>query len=80
MVNEYVTFTKQNSFFSYKRNDQSKYWMYESINEQLRNHFYQSPKIKKELAVKESQVLRSEMSSFQAARQMLAMYFKESKQ
>ena len=77
MVDEYVAFTKNNGYFDFRRNSQAKYWMYESINEQLKNHFYQSPKIKKELAIKESQVLRSEISSFAAARQMLAMYFRK---
>jgi len=77
MVDEYIAFTKANGYFDFRRNSQAKYWMYESINEELKNHFYGSPLIKKELAIKESQVLRSEMSSFQAARRMLAMYFKE---
>ena len=77
MIDEYFAFTKTNSYFDFQRNSQAKYWMYESINEELKNHFYQSPKIKKELVAKESQVLRSEMSSFQAAHRMLAMYFKK---
>jgi LAO/AO transport system kinase len=75
MIDEYIAFTQANGYFDIRRHSQAKYWMYESINEQLKNHFYQSPKIKKELAIKESQVLRSEMSSFNAASQMLAMYF-----
>jgi len=77
MVDEYITFTQSNGYFDSRRNSQAKYWMYESINEQLKNHFYQSPLIKKKLAIKESQVLRSEISSFQAANQMLALYFNE---
>jgi len=75
MIDEYIAFVQANGYFNSRRNSQAKYWMYESINEQLKNHFYQSPKIKRELAIKESQVLRSEVSSFEAARQMLAMYF-----
>ena len=75
MIDEYIAFTKANGYFDSRRNSQAKYWMYESINEQLKNHFYQSPEIKKELVIKESQVIRSEISSFQAANRMLAMYF-----
>jgi LAO/AO transport system kinase len=75
MVDEYIAFTKKNGYFETRRNSQSKYWMYESINEQLKNHFYQSPEIKKELLVKEKQVLHSEISSFKAARQLLDRYF-----
>ena len=76
MVDEYIAFTKANGYFDFRRNSQAKYWMYESINEQLKNHFYQMPVIKKELAKKESQVLRSELSSFKAAKQMLDLYYK----
>jgi len=77
MIDEYIEFTKSSGYFDSRRNSQAKYWMYETINEQLKNHFYQSPHIKNKLALKELQVLRSEASSFQAARQLLAMYFKE---
>jgi LAO/AO transport system kinase len=76
MVDEYVAFTRKNAYFDFRRNSQAKYWMYESINEQLKNHFYQSPQIAEELLVKESQVLYSEISSFTAAKQMLDKYFK----
>jgi LAO/AO transport system kinase len=79
MVDEYMAFTEKNAYFETKRHSQAKYWMYESINEQLKNHFYQSPEIEKELLVKESQVLHSEISSFMAAKQMLDMYFKKTK-
>jgi LAO/AO transport system kinase len=76
MVYEYVDFVKKNGYFDFRRNSQAKYWMYESINEQLRNHFYQSPKIEKALKIKEQQVLNSEISSFVAAKQMLDLYFR----
>ena len=79
MIDEYIAFNKANGYFEIRRNSQAKYWMYESINEQLKNHFYQSPVIKKELVKKESQVLRSEVSSFKAAGQMLATYYKKTK-
>ena len=75
MVDEYVTFTKENDYFNLRRHSQAKYWMYESINEQLKNHFYQSPEIEKNLLIKEKQVLSSEISSFTAAKQMLDLYF-----
>lgn len=75
MVYEHIDFTKSNGYFDSRRNSQAKYWMYESINEQLKNHFYQSPDIAKELIVKEQQVLHSELSSFKAAKEMLDLYF-----
>ena len=77
MIDEYIIFVKANGYFDSRRNSQSKYWMYESIDEQLKSHFYHSPDIKTELALKEMQVLRSEISSFAAAKQMLDLYFKK---
>lgn len=75
MVYEYIDFTQKNAYFDFRRNSQSKYWMYESIDEQLKSHFYHSPEIAKELLVKERQVLNSEISSFKAAKEMLDLYF-----
>ena len=40
----YCSETQQNGYFDVRRAEQSKYWMYETIDEQLRNHFYQSQK------------------------------------
>lgn len=75
MIYEYISFTKKNGYFEFRRNSQAKYWMYETIDEQLKNHFYQSCEIKKELAIKEKMILNSQISSFMAAKQMLEMYF-----
>lgn len=75
MIYEYIAFVKKNGYFDYRRNEQSKYWMYESINEHLRNSFYQNPEIEKLLAVKEQQVLEGQQTSFKAANQLLDVYF-----
>ncbi|MDR2087147.1 MAG: methylmalonyl Co-A mutase-associated GTPase MeaB [Dysgonamonadaceae bacterium] len=75
MVYQYIDFTRENGYFELRRHSQAKYWMYESINEQLKNHFYQTPEIAEELIVKEKQILNSEISSFMAAKQMLDKYF-----
>jgi len=77
MVDEYFSFVKANGYFDFKRNNQAKYWMYESINEQLKSNFYQNENIEKALKIKEQQVLNSEISSFVAAKQMLDLYFQE---
>jgi LAO/AO transport system kinase len=76
MIDRYITFTKNNSAFTARRNDQAKYWMYETINEQLKTNFYQAPEIIKQLHQKETQVLNSQLSSFAAAKQLLDSYFK----
>lgn len=75
MVEEYVDFVKEKNYFEHKRNEQSKFWMYESINEKLKSHFYQNPEIQKLLEESEQKVLSNELSSFIAAGNMLDLYF-----
>lgn len=75
MVEDYIAFTSKSGYFDYKRNQQSKYWMYETIDEQLKNHFYRNPEIEKMLADLEDRVNRNEMTSFIAANNVLEKYF-----
>ncbi|MGN1263960.1 MAG: methylmalonyl Co-A mutase-associated GTPase MeaB [Prevotella sp.] len=75
MVYEYIDFVKHNGYFEYRRNEQSKYWMYESINEHLRNHFYNNDVIQSRLKDSERIVLNGEKTSFAAAKDLLDTYF-----
>ena len=75
MVERYAKFVKANNFFEFKRNEQSKYWMYESINERLKANFYQNPEIQNALTDSEKKVLSNELSSFIAAKNLLDKYF-----
>ncbi|NDW13682.1 methylmalonyl Co-A mutase-associated GTPase MeaB [Bacteroides sp. 214] len=77
MVYNYVDFVKANGYFDYRRNQQSKYWMYETINEQLKDSFYNNEKIGSMLEQKEQQVLKAELTSFVAAKNLLDTYFEE---
>ncbi len=79
MVYEYIDFVKANGYFEHRRNEQSKYWMYESINEQLRDSFYHNPVVSSLLELKEKQVLQGQLSSFIAAKELLDTYFEEMK-
>ena len=76
MIDEYIAFTKANGYFVHKRNEQSKYWMYESIHNMLHQSFYQHPNIKKLLPQMEQKVLNNEVSSFVAAKQLLDIFRK----
>jgi LAO/AO transport system kinase len=49
--------------------------MYETINEQLRNRFYQNKDIQALLQKKEAQVLNEETTPFAAAQALLDKYF-----
>lgn len=73
-VADYLAMAKQNHYFQHRRNEQSKYWMYETINEQLKNGFYENQEIKSRLSGMEAKVLKDELSSFVAARELIELY------
>ncbi|HIT83017.1 MAG TPA: methylmalonyl Co-A mutase-associated GTPase MeaB [Candidatus Avibacteroides faecavium] len=77
MVYNYIDFVKANGYFDYRRNEQSKYWMYETINEHLRDSFYNNPRIAEMLEQKERQVLGGLETSFVAAKDLLDTYWRE---
>ncbi len=75
MIYEYIDFVKGNGYFDYRRNEQAKYWMYETINEQLRLNFYNNADIRSKLTEAERSVLTGRQTSFAAAQQLLDLYF-----
>ncbi len=75
MVKRYVQFVKAKGYFDSKRHTQAKYWMYETINEKLKNNFYLNPEIQKMMVINEKRVLSNEISSFIAAKELLDKYF-----
>ena len=58
---------KANGYFDYRRNEQAKYWMYESINEHLKTSFYNNKVIQSQLQEAEQAVLAGQKTSFVAA-------------
>jgi LAO/AO transport system kinase len=75
MVYKYIDFVKGNGYFQHRRNEQAKYWMYETINEQLHNSFYQREQIAAMLSKAEENVLQGRETSFVAAKKLLDAYF-----
>lgn len=75
MIDRYFDYVKQTGYFEKKRQEQEKYWMIETINEQLRHSFYSMPEVEALLEQKEMRVLNNEQSSFTAAKDVLDFYF-----
>lgn len=73
-IDEYLAHVKGNGYFQLKRNEQSKFWMYETINEHLRNSFYQNEQINGLMEELEVKVLKEEISSFVAAKKLLDLF------
>ncbi len=76
-IEEYVEHIERNGWFRRNRNRQNKYWMYETINEALRNSFYRNPAIEARIGELEQRVLEDKVSSFIAAKELLDLYFKQ---
>ncbi len=75
MIDRYFEFVKGNGYFDQKRQQQARYWMFETINEKLKSHFYNDPDVDALLRDKEKRVLANMQSSFTAARDVLDFYF-----
>ena len=76
-VEEYIGHIESNGYFLANRNRQNKYWMYETINETLKNDFYRNPAIESRITDIEQRVLDAKISSFIAAKELLEIYEKE---
>lgn len=74
MITEYLTLTKGNNYFYERRKDQNQHWLLETINEQLKNHFFEHPEIKNLLEENKKAVQNSEISPFAAAQNLLQIY------
>lgn len=75
-IEKYISHSKDNNHFGLKRKEQAKYWMYESINESLKNNFYNQEGIKEKLKIFEENVLNGRMNSFLASKMILNEYLK----
>lgn len=75
MIDRYFDFVRANGYFEAKRQQQARWWMYETIDEQLRKHFYDNEEVKHLLESCEADVLANRRSSFAAAGEVLRHYF-----
>lgn len=73
MIRNYIKQTKENSYFSKKRNEQNKFWLLSTIEQQLKASFYNNPKIKKALAIEIAQLEKSKTTPFNAAKRLLGL-------
>lgn len=76
-ISEYFEQTKESGFHQQNRNDQNQFWMMETINEQLKQNFYNQPEIISLLEQNKKAVQNNEISSFAAAQNLLKLYFEK---
>jgi LAO/AO transport system kinase len=73
-IEDYKKITLKNGYFRENRNSQSVYWLHETIEEEIKNAFYNNPEIKEKLKEFEISVKNKKMSSFDAAGKLLQIY------
>lgn len=71
---DYISSTKESGYFENRRLDQAKYWMYQSITEQLKDDLFNNPQIKELIENTEKDVLKDKISSFAAAKKIMEYY------
>jgi LAO/AO transport system kinase len=72
-IETYFTLTKGNGYFERRRREQARYWMYETIDEALKDGFYHNASVEAALAGYEQDVLDGNKSSFAAAKELLQL-------
>lgn len=73
MICDYETITKSNAFFEDNRKAQNKFWLLQTVEEQLKSGFFNQAKIKKELQKQLQQIEDGKTTPFAAADALLKL-------
>ena len=71
MITDYISLTKENNYFLKKRNEQNKFWLLATIEEQLKDNFYNNPKVKIALETEISNLENGKTTPFNVAKKLL---------
>jgi len=71
MILTYIAITKENAYFNKKRNEQNKFWLLSTIEQQLKTNFYQNPKVKSALQKEIDNLENGKTTPFNAAKRLL---------
>ncbi len=73
VILDYITLTKQNNYFNTKRTEQNKFWLLQTIEEQLKSVFFNNPEIKLELNKQLALIEANKTTPFAAADYLLGL-------
>lgn len=73
LILDYVAITSKNNYFYKKRHEQNKFWLIQTIEEQLKSDFFNRPKIKKELENQLQLIETNKTTPFAAADYLLGL-------
>ena len=73
MINEFKAKVDENGFFQHNRLEQNKFWLFQTINDYLKNRFYEDPKIKTALKEQLDLIENNKTTAFAAAKHLLSL-------
>jgi LAO/AO transport system kinase len=73
IISNYIKLTETNSYLSKKRNEQNKFWLMQTIEEQLKSDFFNREIIKKELKQQLKLIEQQKTTPFAAAEYLLKL-------
>jgi LAO/AO transport system kinase len=73
LITDYQRFTIENNYFHTHRNAQSKFWLMETIEQELKKRFLNHPSVKQAFLDVEKQVLAGQLSPFRGAEALLSI-------
>lgn len=73
-IEEFLEFTKQNGYYKENRSEQEKYRMYDTINETLRERFYNNHSIEQNLPHFIELIQQNKMSAYIAAKELMTIF------
>lgn len=77
MMEKYFKLVKGNGYYWKRRLEQDRYWMYETINNSLKDMFYENPSVAAAIPDYENAVLEGKIDSFSAAGELIKLYNKK---
>ena len=71
LINEYLKLTNKNRYFSKRRNEQNTYWLKATIEQQLKDTFYNNQLVKDQLEKEIENLEKGNTTPFNAAKKLL---------
>ena len=71
MISAYLLLTKENNYFTKRRNEQNTYWLKATIEQQLKDNFYNNKAVKNQLEKEIQNLEKGTTTPFNAAKKLL---------
>ncbi len=75
VIKEYQELTRGNGWFSKRRQEQELRIFFESMNDRLKNNFYNDPAVRSQMDLLKTKILHGKISSYQAGNTLLESYY-----